>query len=530
MRSARAADMRAAQIVAFATDAILSKDRSGLITSWNRGAEQLYGYRAGEAIGMPISMLIPAEQKGEEWELLLRVLGGEHIEFYETLRRRRDGNIVNVSLTLFALRDSDGEIVGAASIAQDITRRILAEQGQRRAEGRHHQILESADEGIWYVDGDAVTEYANPSMAHMLGYAVGEMLGRPVADFLGEEQMLNAQAAMERQSSGTKQRSELTLVRRDGSEVPAMASINAVVDERGERSGYLAIVADLTREREIEHELVSQRRQEAERAQRELDEMSWVGRLRDALDEDRTVVAEQPLVTLAGGEIVSHELLVRVRDRAGELVLPGAFLPAAERYGLIGDLDRWMIGQAARLAALGEPVNVNLSAQSLGDPELLGDVDQLLHRAGADPRMITFEITETALTEHLSLASEFAAHMAAQGCEFALDDFGTGYGAFTYLKTLPIRYLKIDIAFVRDLLQSAASEHLVRATVQLARGFGQLTVAEGVEDAETFERLRELEVDLVQGFFVGRPEVIAAERFELAAHAPGARAGSPAGS
>lgn len=102
--------------------------------------------------------------------------------------------------------------------------------------------------------------------------------------------------------------------------------------------------------------------------------------------------------------------------------------------------------------------------------------------------------------------------MAELGCQFALDDFGTGYGAFTYLKTLPIKYLKIDIEFVRDLLDNAASQHLVSTTVQLARGFGQSTVAEGVENQETLERLRELGVDLVHGYHLGHPQVIAPER------------------
>src|SRR5665213_651369 len=112
----------AAQIVEFASDAIISKDRAGLITSWNLGAERLYGYCCEEAVDKPLSFLIPDQLKGEEWELLQRVLAGEHIDYYETLRLAKDGSVINVSLTLFALRDCAGEIVGAASIAHDISR------------------------------------------------------------------------------------------------------------------------------------------------------------------------------------------------------------------------------------------------------------------------------------------------------------------------------------------------------------------------------------------------------------------------
>jgi EAL domain-containing protein (putative c-di-GMP-specific phosphodiesterase class I) len=236
--------------------------------------------------------------------------------------------------------------------------------------------------------------------------------------------------------------------------------------------------------------------------------MSWIGRVRDAMNEDRLVLAGQPIVELATGAVASQELLMRLRDRTGKLVMPNSFLPATERYGLIGALDRWVIGQAACIAARGNAVNVNLSAHSLGDPELAGLIERLIGKEHADPALVTFEITETALTEHLDLASRLTFRLAALGCVFALDDFGTGYGAFTYLKTLPIKHLKIDIEFVRDLLHSKASEHLVSATVQLARSFGQKTVAEGVEDAETLERLRELEVDYAQGYFLGRPEIV----------------------
>jgi PAS domain S-box-containing protein len=628
-RKARDQNERAGQIVAFATDAIISKDRASLITSWNLGAERLYGYREDQVLGRPISIIMPEALKGEEWELLQRVLRGEHIEHYETLRRCKDDTIINVSLTLFALRDAAGEIVGAASIAHDTSRRIAAEQELHQSERLHSQILESAADGIWRIDAELVTDYANPSIAQMLGYTVEEMLGSHLSDFLDEEGMSTAQASMERQSRGVNERMEVSLLRKDGAVLPALMSVNAVLDDAGKISGNLAIVTDLSKQRQAETHLrktetflagVTESMEEGlltldvdgriatvnhaakdmlgyeaedligktlceglgcarnseqrcagpgcpltavhsslapvhiddevfvrkdgarlpvsiraeplgderggpvghivvfhdigelktvkEQAQRELEELSWIGRLRDAMDEGRLVLAGQPIVSLDSGEVVGQELLVRLRDRGGALVLPGEFLPAAERFGLICDLDCWVVGQAARLAAQGNAVNVNLSACSLADAKLADQIEQLLTEAHADPRLITFEITETALTEHLQLASRFTARMATLGCEFALDDFGTGYGAFTYLKTLPIKYLKIDMEFVRDLLDNKASQHLVSATVQLAHGFGQKTVAEGVEDAETLERLRELEIDLVQGYYLGRPEVL----------------------
>jgi PAS domain S-box-containing protein len=617
------------QIVEGATDAIISKDRAGTTTSWNFGAERLYGYSAEEALGVPISFLIPKDLDGEGWLLLQRVLDGEHIDCYETRRLSKGGTAVSVSLTLFALHDGAGEIVGVASIAHDITKQVVAQDELRRSEGRYRQILESAHSGVWQVDPEMLTDYVNPSMARMLGYTVEEMLGRPLSDFLDSHEMANARASIQRQSSGASERQEQTFLCRDGSTIEVLISVNAVLDDAGTRIGNLAIVTDVTEQRKTETHLretetflagltasmeeglltldtdgliatvnhaaesllgyteaelagqtlcatlgcghdyeqcragrqcrlreiessvnpiriddvalqcrdgtrvavdlsaaplgddqrgltgrvvvfrdISERKRASEQARLELEEMSWIGRLRDAMDEERLVLAAQPVIALATGELASHELLVRLRDRKGALVMPSKFLPAAERFGLILELDRWVIGQAARLAAGGQAININLSAQSLGDPGLADLIEATIRREQAAPELITFEITETALSQHLDVAGKFTKRIAELGCSFALDDFGTGYGAFTYLKTLPISHLKIDIEFVRDLLQNDASQHLVSATVQLAHSFGQKTVAEGVENRETLERLRELGVDYVQGYYLGRPEVI----------------------
>ncbi len=205
-----------AQIVEVATDAIISKDRNGVITSWNLGAERLYGYSAKETLGVPISLLIPTELDGEEWMLLQRVLDGEHVDYYETRRLAKDGTAVSVSLTLFALRDGAGAIVGAASIAHDITKQVAAQEELRRSEGRYRQILESAHLGVWQVTPEMLTDYVNPSMAKMLGYSVEEMLGHPLSDFLDSSELTKAQTSIEDQRNGARQRLEHTLARRDG--------------------------------------------------------------------------------------------------------------------------------------------------------------------------------------------------------------------------------------------------------------------------------------------------------------------------
>jgi EAL domain-containing protein (putative c-di-GMP-specific phosphodiesterase class I) len=195
-----------------------------------------------------------------------------------------------------------------------------------------------------------------------------------------------------------------------------------------------------------------------------------------------------------------------MRDPDGDRVLaPGAFLPAAEEYGFINDIDRWVIVRSAEIASAGLAVELNISATSLGDPDLVDFIAGVIERTGADPTKMVFEITETTLVSDEAAGRQFVMGLHALGCKVALDDFGTGYGGFTYLKQLPIDYLKIDIEFVRDLSQSMASRKVVEAIVNLAHGFELQTVAEGVEDEETLTLLRTLGVDYAQGYHLGRP-------------------------
>jgi EAL domain-containing protein (putative c-di-GMP-specific phosphodiesterase class I) len=204
---------------------------------------------------------------------------------------------------------------------------------------------------------------------------------------------------------------------------------------------------------------------------------------------------------------VQSELLLRMHsvDGSRELIAPGAFLPVAEEYGLITEIDRWVIDRSAEIAAAGQPVQINVSARSISDESLVDYVKHAMTRTGANPATMVFEITETTLVSDETAARAFVERLHQLGCQVALDDFGTGYGGFTYLKQLPIDYLKIDIEFVGDLRENAASRNVVRGIVNLAQGFGLKTVGEGVEDQETLDLLREFGVDYAQGYHIGRP-------------------------
>jgi diguanylate cyclase (GGDEF)-like protein/PAS domain S-box-containing protein len=235
---------------------------------------------------------------------------------------------------------------------------------------------------------------------------------------------------------------------------------------------------------------------------------AWSVMIRDALDEQRLVLYAQPIVDLATGAICQEELLLRMLDREGNIIPPLAFLPTAERCGLISEIDRWVITEATRHAAGGRPLTVNLSAASSGDLGLLTLIERQLREHGTDPGDLVFEITETAVMQNIDRSRLFAQSMIELGCQFALDDFGTGFASFTYLKQLPVHYLKIDIEFVRDLTRSPQDIAVVKAIVALAHDFGQRTIAEGVEDEPTAEMLQRLGVDLAQGYLFGRPRPV----------------------
>ena len=237
------------------------------------------------------------------------------------------------------------------------------------------------------------------------------------------------------------------------------------------------------------------------RAERRLDSIGWVSRVREALDEDRLELHSQPILPLRGGA-EREELLLRMIGRDGEIVRAGAFLPATEELGLIFEVDRWVIAQAVRFAALGRIVQVNLSAASMADPRVLELVDHELQTVGAPPGNVVFEVTEAALLSDLAVGEAFAGTLRELGCGLSLDDFGNGTGGFAYLRGLSVQTLKIDIDFIRGLPGNPHNQHLVQAIVALAQSFGIETVASGVEDADTLALLRDFGVDYAQGYAV----------------------------
>jgi Amt family ammonium transporter len=248
-------------------------------------------------------------------------------------------------------------------------------------------------------------------------------------------------------------------------------------------------------------------------------EAKWVTHIRSALDEDRFTLYVQPIKSIGRHDVPEHvEVLVRMLDESGDLILPGAFIPAAERFGLMPNVDRWVIdrlincivdnrgadNQHACLAT-GRRYFVNLSGHSLCDKDVLQMILDRIKRFDLPKGMLCFEVTETAAISNLNSAEHFMRTLQRFGCEFALDDFGSGLSSFSYLKHLPVEYLKIDGAFVKEMLDNVIDDSMVDAINRIGHIMGLETIAEFVENSRVLDRLKDIGIDYAQGYGICRP-------------------------
>jgi PAS domain S-box-containing protein len=462
------------------------------IVQLNRTLAEVSEIPPEEQIGRTVAEVVPGvwEQMEDTYRAVLRT--GRPVINLDVYRARpKDSERRHWLSSYYPVRIED-EAIGVGVIVIDVTEREAAED-LRAA------VMDNMVEGLYVLDGDGRLEFMNRAATRLLGWSEEELSGRSMHEAI-HFQNADGSPHPEHECDLLRVRTEgrpvratnEAFTRKDGTILPVSYSASPLI--RGEEvHGVVVVFGDRSAEQAQE-----------EAARRELDTLAWIGRVRDAIDEDRLVLYSQPIVPLAGGE-PSEELLLRMLGPKGETILPGSFLPVAERYGLVAEIDRWVIGQAVRAAATGRRVEANVSADSIGKFDLVPLIERELRAHGADPSKLVFEITETALMKNREAGEAFARGLAEIGCQVALDDFGTGFGSFTYLKTLPITYLKIDIDFVRDLATNDANRRLVRGTVAMAREFGYQTIAEGVEDDASLALLKDYGVDFAQGNHLGPP-------------------------
>jgi PAS domain S-box-containing protein len=504
-----------------ATDLFATVDAAGMLRAINPAWERVLGRSFEELSSVPLTAFLhPDDVEETARQLALATVAGSRIEDLPNRWRHADGTY----RTLAWSGASDG--VAWSVVGRDVTgrRRALTERreleddavvqahaaitsAQSLLAARNHlaAVTDSMGEGLLALDAEGRITLMNQAAEELLGWTLRQAIGRAMHDLVhyrhldGSDRLRAASPIFTTLRDGTTARVEDDVFMcRDGTELPTAYTATPLFTSDG-FEGCVVVFSDATTARDERRALHAQ-----------VDALSWVARVQDVLREERLVLYAQPILDLRTDTVVQSELLLRIRERDGTISGPCEYLQTAEAHGLIGDIDRWVIREGLALAATGMPVELNVSGGSISDPELLPYIARCLAKTGADPKLVVFEITETALIEDQPAGARFAQRIHELGCKLALDDFGTGYGGFTYIKQIPVDYLKIDIEFVQDLCHSAASVHVVKAVVSLARGFGLKTVAEGVEDAETLCLLKTLGVDYAQGYHIARPGPIPA--------------------
>ncbi len=435
-----------------------------------------------------------------------------------------------VSAVKFAVRDQQGEVYAICGIVTDATdvQRMRLELEHLAAvdplTGLHtrRHLLEALDTSLTL----AAAEHAHGAVLLMdvdnfravndsLGHAAGDEILRAVADALrgrmrdtdliarlsGDEFVAVLWGDTESGALGVAAELRTLLGAREQGPIRLSIGISTFADGERTTAEDLLVAADVAfhEAKEAGGDQARVYRWQSASA------FSWVRRIRAALDQSRLELLAQPILQLRTDRVVMHELLVRLRTDDGDLIPPAAFIPAAEHFGLIGEIDHWVIRRALEFAAAGHHVGVNISAQSLADNSLI----ELVRRAvagGVDPCKVMVEVTETAAISNIPQAQMLARSLAEIGCSLALDDFGTGFGSFSYLKHLPAEFIKIDMDFVGQVANNGTDREIVRSIVGIASALGKRTIAEGVEDQETLDVLRELGADYAQGFHIGRPQ------------------------
>ena len=543
----RDAEARYRDLVETAHDLVWSIDTQGRWTYLNDAVKNIYGYEPKQMLGRRVTDFTESSYIQRDSEAFRRILNGDEIVQYETIHVDSHGKQHHLSFNAIGQTNEEGNLIRILGTAHDITeQKAYEKQLAYQAEhdsltglfNRHYfqeelerLIARVARSGsgaaLFYIDLDQF-KYINDTLGHAAGdtllLEVTDLLrthirdGDLLARFGGDEFTV---LLYNIEHNDIKRSAEkLRLMLEDYNYFSANNSFNvtcsigvAVIDNYAQSEDEVLAQADLACNLAKSHGRNRVYIYDPEDKDKVgmAEDMGWAARVRDVLDNDRFELVYQPIVSINNGKTESYEVLLRMPFDDGQIILPGGFMPAAERFGLIHSIDRWTVARSIRtLAKLrhdGNPVRfaINLSGRAFEDHTLLPLIRAAIEDTGIEPSSITFEITETAAIANLSAATRFIEALRDIGCRFALDDFGTGFCSFTYLKHLPVDYLKIDGSFVQGLANAPVDQAMVQSMNQIAHALGKQTIAESVENEETLILLKDMGVDYAQGHFLGRP-------------------------
>lgn len=539
---------RLAAIVESSDDAMISMTLEGAITTWNRGAERFFGYTAKEAIGRNITFIVPPDRLNEEATILERISRAERIEHFETLRMRKDGAMLDISLTISPVKDADrdGQITGAVIVFHDVSmarsmmlqmshlaqhdtltnlpNRLMLNDRLTQAISSAHR--NSSQAAVMFLDLDQF-KHINDS----LGHAIGDKLLQSVAARLlgcvrncdtvsrqgGDEFLVLLSEIKHSADASITARKILNALatphRIDEHTLNVTASIGlSTYPEDGDDADVLIKNADMAMYQAKEKGRNNYQFFKKDMNLRAVDRQSFEGCLREALEYGQFVLHYQPKVNLTTGAISGVEALLRWMRPDRGLILPLEFLPIAEDCGLILPIGRWALREACsqvrnwtHVDLRVPPMSVNVSSLEFRSEGFLENLRAVLKDTDLDPCYLELELTETVLMQHVESTASVLSALKSIGVRLAVDDFGTGYSSLSYLKRFPIDSLKIDQSFVQGITSATDDAPIVRAVITMAKSLKQRVIGEGVETEEQMAFLQAHGCDEGQGYYFSRP-------------------------
>jgi diguanylate cyclase (GGDEF)-like protein/PAS domain S-box-containing protein len=537
-------------------EAIITTDEDGRITFLNPAAEHLTGSDAAAALGKLLEEIVSLVDETDRRLLsdpvhqALTSGAPVNLSRRALLLSRSNGAERSIELSASPIRNSAQELIGAVVLLHDVTEmRGLARQmsyqathdaltglvNRREFERRLEEAIESGHRGagqhvLCYLDLDRF-KLVNDTSGHLAGDSMLREVAKLLRDAVRDSDTVGRVGGDEfgtllvgcpldkaRQIADDLTRSvgEYRFVWKDKIfNIGVSVGLVEISRESGTLEELWA-AADtacyVAKKQGSGRVVVYSARDEA--LARHTGEIQWLQRLQGALKENRFRLYQQVIVAAHGDDGgPAMEVLLRLQDEAGHELPPSEFMRAAERYRLMGLVDRWVV--EATFAALGRgaipvpahrSVAINVSGQTLGDAQFLEFVVECFDTSGVAPAQVCFEINESAVVANLDHARRFVGVLHGMGCQFALDDFGSGVGSFSNLKNLPLDYLKIDGSFMRNLARDTVNQAMVAAMIKLARTLNFKIIAEQVEDAASVEVARRMGVDYLQGYAIGRPQ------------------------
>ena len=546
----QAREQRLRSILDNTAEGIVTFDENCRIETWNLAAERLFGWKEEEVYGSQFMQFIFSESNDNLSELVQNSSLNEFVgKENEVVGRHKNGSHNPLSLKIGKMT-LEGKVKYTALIANISERKAMMENLRYLAEhdslthlhnrayfnAELEELANHASSGanecaLLYIDLDNF-KYINDTLGHAAGdkllVEVATMLNRrargsDVVARLGGDEFVVLIADVDKQTIQSIAESyRNTLAEHDfhyeGRTVDVGCSIGvSIVNQESTSPSEILSQADvachLAKKAGRNRVHIFSNKDTRDVHTMSID-MGWSRRIRQSLENDRFVLAVQPIYSIQKREIESYEILIRMRDDDDSIIMPSGFLPTADRFGLSVDIDAWVIEHAIKhMAYLNEKgisvrYAINLSGQSMTTLHIAELIPQLIKETKIDAAALTFEVTETTAISDVDTAIALLSHLRDLGCKTALDDFGSGMSSFAYLQELPVDIVKIDGRFVRNITSSSVDQAMVRAMHEIAHALDKKTVAEFVENEHHFKTLSIIGVDYAQGYHLGKPMLI----------------------